>query len=264
MFALKKFIASLLMPLSIALIVLWSGLWLTRKPTRNAFGRVLLLLGILTLTLGANKGIGILLIRPLENQYRAQPDFEANADLPPALKDCKAILVLGGGHTDTPGLPSTSRLSASALARIVEGCRLASALPHAELWTSGPGVSSQGATHAALLAEVAFQLGISKERIRLIESGYDTEGEARAAAEVLAADSPIALVTSAWHMPRAVRLFSHAGVRVVPCPTDFAVRLNPGLNVSDYLGCDLTGLERSQKAIYEYLGLAWAKMRGKI
>lgn len=264
MFVLKKLVASLLMPLSIALIVLWAGWWLTRKPTRNAFGSVLLLLGILTLTLGANKGIGILLIRPLESQYRALPDFEALTDVPPVLKDCRAIIVLGGGHTDTPGLPSTSRLSASALARIVEGCRLASALPHAELWTSGPSTSSQGAPHAALLAEVAVQLGVSKARIRLIESGYDTEGEARAVAVLLGADGPIALVTSAWHMPRAVRLFNHAGIRVVPCPTDFAVRLNPGFNVSDYLGCDLTGLERSQKAIYEYLGLAWAKMRGKI
>lgn len=264
MFILKKLIASLLMPLSVVLIFLWAGWWLTLRPARLKLGRAILLLGILTLTLASNRGVGILLLRPLESRYHTQPDFSAGGRVPQALAECKAIIVLGGGHSDTPGLPPGSRLSASALARIVEGCRLASALPHAQLWTSGPSVSAHGTTHAALLAEVAVQLGVSRDRIRRIETGYDTEGEARAVAKMLGTNDRIALVTSAWHMPRAVGLFSGAGIKVVPCPTDYAVRFNPGFNAMDYLGCDMTGLERTQRAIYEYLGFTWALLRGKL
>lgn len=264
MFTLKKILASLLMPLSVALIFLWAGWLITLKPAWRGIGRTFLLIGILILTLGANKGIGILLLRPLESQYRAQPDFNVSSDVPPALAGCRAIVVLGGGHSDMPGIPAASRLSASALARIVEGCRLASVIPEAQVWTSGPGVSSKGVAHAAVLAEVAGQLGVSKVRLRQIVSGYDTEGEAHAVAGLLGANERIALVTSAWHMPRAVAYFSRAGIRVVACPTDFGSRIAPEFNVWDYLGCDLTGLERTQRAIYEYLGFSWARLRGKL
>jgi len=264
MFLLKKLIASLLMPLSLVLLLLWTGWWKTRGAAKPSVGRWLLLLGIAGLTLAANKGVGILLLRPLEAQFPAQPTLSAEGTIPASLAACTAIVVLGGGHSDTASLPASSRLSSSALSRIVEGCRLARALPHAQLWTSGPGVSRRGATHASLLAEVAVQLGVSEHRIRRIESGYDTQGEARAFAQGLDHGARIALVTSAWHMPRAVALFRRAGLEVVPCPTDFAVRINSEFNAWDYLGCDLTGLERTQKAVYEYLGLLWAKIRGRL
>ena len=65
-------------------------------------------------------------------------------------------------------------------------------------------------------------------------------------------------------MPRAVALFRKAGLTVVPCPTDYASRWNDDVRISDYLAWDLSGLERSSKAIYEFLGLTWSKLTGRI
>lgn len=264
MFLLKKIIAALLMPLSVALVFLWAGWWLTRKTSVSSWGRSYLFLGVLGLTLASNKGVGVLLLRGLEGQYPPQPAWTAGEPPPASLQACTAVLVLGGGHAGPKDLPPNSRLSASALARIVEGCRIAQALPNAQLWTSGPYLSAQEESHAEVLAAVAVQLGVSRDRLRLIESGHDTEGEAAAVRLMVTNDTRVALVTSAWHMPRAVGLFKRAGVDVVPCPTDYAVRLNPQAGFWDYAGCDLTGLERTQRAVYEYLGLTWAKLRGKL
>lgn len=220
-------------------------------------------MGVLGLTLASNKGVGILLLRGLESRYPPAPVWTAGEPAPPALRDCTAVLVLGGGHAGPEHLPPTSRLSSSALARIVEGCRILQALPDAQLWTSGPALPTQKDSHAAVLAAAAGQFGVSPDRLRLIESGHDTEGEAIAARRWVSPGARIALVTSAWHMPRAVALFRRAGVDVVPCPADYAIRLNPTAGFWDYAGCDLTGLERTQRAVYEYLGLIWANVRGK-
>jgi len=73
---------------------------------------------------------------------------------------------------------------------------------------------------------------------------------------------PFILVTSAAHMPRAAGFFKKRGLQPIPAPTDF---LNTRHRLdSDDLVPDATKLVRAQIAIYEYLGLAWETLRGKI
>ncbi|HRE82505.1 MAG TPA: YdcF family protein [Opitutaceae bacterium] len=263
MFALKKLIASCLMPLSVVLLLLWWGYLGTRTASSSRWAHRVLLVGIISLTLASNKGVGLLLVRSLEARFPAQPSF--THDQPPSseLRSVALILVLGGGHADTPGLSANNQLSTSALARLVEGVRLARALPQAEVWVSGPSILPGYPSHARVLQSAAESLGLAAGRIQRIEDGFDTEGEA-AALRRHGHQGPIALVTSAWHMPRAVGLFKKAGISVVPCPADFSARLNAELRITDYLAWDLSGLERTSKAVYEYLGLTWGKLRNKI
>ena len=90
-----------------------------------------------------------------------------------------------------------------------------------------------------------------------------TDDEAQAVRRRLGPDAPIALVTSAWHMPRAIGLMRRAGLQPLPCPTDYLAQPNAEWRAADW-ACDLTGLERSTWAIYERLGTTWARWQGKI
>ena len=69
-----------------------------------------------------------------------------------------------------------------------------------------------------------------------------------------------ALVTSAWHMPRAASLFRKAGVDFAPCPADFISRGNLRFRWVD-LTWDSESLERSTLALHEWIGLLWLRLR---
>ena len=78
----------------------------------------------------------------------------------------------------------------------------------------------------------------------------------------VAGGEPVALVTSAWHLPRAMALCRVQGLDVLACPTDYAAR-PPRLRAGDFLSWNVGGLERSTKAMYEYIGAAWSHLRGR-
>jgi len=264
LFLLKKLVGFSLLPLSIALGFMAAGacLLLFRVPFRT-WGVRLLLVGAAWLAITSNRGVGTALVSVLEQRHASLGPHAAG--LPP-LSTCRTIVVLGGGHADNSTLSANNRLSSSALSRLVEGVRLAHALPGAALWVSGPSAIAGKPSHARVLADTAVSLGIPRDRIVELTTGHDTEGEAEAVRTGIEAKAggPVALVTSAWHLPRAVALFRNAGIEVIPCPADYANRANDDFRFTDYFVCDLIGLERSTKAIYEFLGLAWAKVRGRI
>ena len=248
------------MPLSICLTLLVAGLWLTRSPRRARLGRVLLLGAIVLLLLFSNKVVSKALIAPFETLYPAIPELHEDAPPPPALAACRFVVVLGSGHTDTPGLAPTLRLSNSALGRITEGVRLLRVLPAARLVVSGPPIGANP-SHATMLARAAASFGIAAERVVYVDNARDTEDESLAVKK-LVGDAPVALVTSAWHMPRAVALFHHAAVAVLPCPADFMGSRNVDFRWDD-LTWDSASLERSTAAVHEGFGLAWIWLRGR-
>jgi|UniRef100_UPI00404B158B uncharacterized SAM-binding protein YcdF (DUF218 family) len=261
MFWLKKAISTCLMPFPAILGLMIAGLLLSRRKGYATLGKGMILTGILLLVVLSNRQVGLALIRPLEQRYPPIPETIVGEPIPDQLAACRYIVVLGGGHADAAALPATSRLSVYALGRITEGVRLARLLPHAKIITSGPGQKGE-LSHAETLAAAAISLGVSPDRFIMLDSGRDTEGEAAAIRSEIG-DAPFALVTSAWHMPRAMALMQHAGLNALACPTDFHARTNDRFTWTDYL-CGLDGLENSTWAVYERLGYRWAKWRGKI
>jgi uncharacterized SAM-binding protein YcdF (DUF218 family) len=117
-------------------------------------------------------------------------------------------------------------------------------------------------THASVLAQAAVSLGIDRGRIRLVDRARDTEDESLAV-KAIVGNAPVALVTSAWHMPRAAALFRGARVDALPCPADFAVKPDPD-GSSFELSWDVESLARSTEAVHEGLGLLWLKLRSRI
>jgi uncharacterized SAM-binding protein YcdF (DUF218 family) len=102
---------------------------------------------------------------------------------------------------------------------------------------------------------------VAPERILRIEHARDTEDEARET-QRLAAGAPVALVTSAWHLPRAMALFRSAGLAPLPCPTDYRAHTADALTFDDFL-CDAESLTRSTFALRERIGYLWIWLRGK-
>lgn len=258
LFWLKKAVSFFLMPLPVCVILILAGLWLMRSRRREKSGRRLLASGILLLLLCSNNLVSTWLIHPLESRYPAIPELTPGAPPPPALARCRYVVVLGGGSSDADNLPATAKLSSSALARIVEGVRLLQALPGARLVVSGPGTENRP-THAAVLARAAVTLGVAPERIIKIETARDTEDESQAVRQLIG-DAPVALVTSAWHMPRAAALFRQAGVDALPCPADYIAR-GDGKFRWLALRFDTESLERSTLAVHEWIGICWLRLR---
>lgn len=258
-FWLKKLIGYWIMPVPLLVAVLALATVLAwRKRTRRA-SRVLLTIGAgLLLSLG-NKYVSARLIRPLEARYPAIPDFSGEA-VPGRLAECRYVVVLGAGNGWSPGMAALDELSSSARARITEAVRILRGLPEARLLVSGPGEDGY-ATHATVLERAAVSLGVDPARIDRIEHARDTEDEANTVKRRVG-DARVALVTSAWHMPRAAGLFFGAGVNAVPCPTDYLSQDDGRFHWRDVLW-DVESVERSSMAIRERIGYVWVTLRGK-
>src|SRR5438105_152537 len=80
----------------------------------------------------------------------------------------------------------------------------------------------------------------------------DTEEEAEAV-QKLVHGARVALVTSAWHMPRSVALFHAAGLDPLPCPADFKSHSGDTVSLDD-LFWDVGALDRSTCAVREHIG----------
>ena len=261
MFWLKKFVSFWLMPLPFCLTLLTVGLVILIFSRRARLGRWLLIAGTVLLGLFSNKVVSTWLVQPIELTFAPIPELKANAPLPAELARCRFVVVLGSGHSDSPGFSANNQLSSAALARITEGVRLLRFLPGAKLVVNGGGRPGYP-THAAVLGRVAVELGSDPGRIVYAEAGRDTEDEAREVA-ALVGQAPVALVTTAWHLPRAAALFRRAGVDVLPCPTDYTARPSPEFYWSD-VDWDVASLERSTAAVRERIGYLWVWLRGKV
>ena len=81
---------------------------------------------------------------------------------------------------------------------------------------------SVGKPEGEHLRDIAEKLGVPSDVILLTENLQNTDQEAKAVAKLLNKDVPnIILVTSAFHMPRAQKVFEAAGIVVSPFPVDF-------------------------------------------
>lgn len=257
MFWLKKFFSPFLLPLQFVLVCGVIGAVLIRSRRWRRTGRALVTLAVLVLLAASNKWVSGRLIAPLESRYPAVGDLHPGDPLPSPLAACRYVVVLGGGHDDSDDRPPLSRLSTSARARLAEGIRLLRLLPAAKLVVSGPSENG-GPTHAQVLTDSAVSLGVERTRILMIDDARDTEEEA-ARLRARLGDAPVAVVTSAWHLPRAMALCAAQGLHALPCPTDYLYCPPLRWRLSDFTW-DVPSLERSTKAVHERLGLWLARL----
>ncbi len=114
------------------------------------------------------------------------------------------VVVLGGGYTPHDGVPVTAALDEDGLVRITEGIRLVRRLKNAHLVVSGgapPGHMPPALGYALL----ARDLGVDTSSLIVLDNSRDTAAEAKTVFSLLGS-KPFLMVTSAYHMPRAMSL----------------------------------------------------------
>lgn len=252
MFLTKKIIGLLCMPLSIAGLLLFSGLVLMWLGTRRRASGGLLLLGTMTAMVFAAAPAANLLLDPLESRYDPLRAMQG-------LEDVQYVVVLGGGHRSDIRMTPTMRLSPASLARLVEGVRVHRFLSESSLVFTG-GAIFDAVPHARVMADAAEELG-EVGPVILLDYPKDTAEEMLALRGVLAEGESFVLVTSASHMPRSMALAHAAGLNPVPAPTDFLVRRSGAATHPGEFFPSAAAMHRSERAVYEYLGLIWARIR---
>ena len=164
------------------------------------------------------------------------------------------IVVIGGAldNADFDAYPASG--FTPAFGRLYEAARLAKLYPQARLFdVGGPAPAAPGRAEADEAADVLAALGVPRARIvieRQSRNTFENAVEARAIAKPEPGQR-FALVTSAFHMPRAVGCFRMAGFTVIADPVDYRYGGRTGLGF-DVVG----GLESLDLAVHEYFGLA--------
>lgn len=246
MSVLKVAVAMLSNSLLLAFVVVAVGLLLLRGSRRRT-GSWIIAAGAILAYLTSTSLVGNALLFPLERRY---PPLEATQAI--GVRD---VVVLGSGYEPHDHIPVTGALGADALSRIVEGVRLARSRADSRLIVSGgapPGFTPGALGYATLAAE----LGIEPSRMIVLDRALNTDEEAREVVSLLG-NSPFILVTSAYHMPRAMLLMRRAGANPVPAPTGNMLRASERFGLIPGSG----GLHKTEIALHEYLGLAAAGLR---
>jgi uncharacterized SAM-binding protein YcdF (DUF218 family) len=190
--------------------------------------------------------VGEALLLPLESQF--QP-VTRPASLPPV----HYIVVLGSGYVPRSGVSPVAALDCDGLRRLVEAVRIMRAVPGARLVLSGG--APVGRVPSALgYAQLAVDLGLDATSLMVLTAPVNTDGEAHAIAAAVGSQ-PFLLITSAWHMPRAMRLMNRVHAHAIPLPTAQLTGIACGPRWFCLLPSS-AGLRETESAIHEYLGLA--------
>jgi uncharacterized SAM-binding protein YcdF (DUF218 family) len=240
---LKSLLVALLMPPGNGLLLLGlAGLFRRRRWACGlaTAGALLLLLQSLPLVSGG-------LMASLEK--RAGPVVQGR-------DGAQAIVVLSGGlSTDAPEYDGET-VGERTLVRMRYGALLARRFELPVLVSGGRPENAEN-SEAALMADILdreFAVEVHWEEAR---SRTTAENAAMSAAILKEAGvSRIVLVTQAFHMPRAVRLFRSAGLEVIPAPTGFTTDDNASIAFSSLLP-RVSAMQNSYYALHEWLGIAW-------
>ncbi|MBW2053193.1 MAG: YdcF family protein [Deltaproteobacteria bacterium] len=255
MFWVKKIVSKFLFPIPLCLEILLFGLILLFFTSKKKLGKAVICLGVILLAAFSFSPLADMLLAPLEYKYPKIENLKAYSGV-------RWIVVLGGGHKNDLRTPVTSRLVRPTLVRVVEAVRIHCLLPHTKLILSEGALPGQ-VSGAEIMADLALALGIDKASIVLEPDSRDTKDQARRIKKMIGKDR-FFLVTSASHMPRSMALFEKRDMRPIPAPTDHLFKKDPaGRGFKDYFP-NAEGIFKTKVALYEYMGLIWARIRGQI
>lgn len=116
-------------------------------------------------------------------------------------------------------------------------------------------------TEGEVLKEFAISNGIASEKIFVTKDVENTADEAVAVKELISSSKRIILVTSAYHMYRAKRLFEKQGFEVIPYKVDYKVARNSTLTLMDLLPSAIN-LELTETGIRELIGRLFYLVKG--
>lgn len=186
--------------------------------------------------------------------------LEASLSLAPSSSSAKApsfIFVLGGGYL--PGVvPEEDILIAESQRRVLHGVTLWRRYPAASMIFSGAAYEYEGIRGAdrlvQLMAETALNQGVPTSAVLLEPRSRNTLEhpiEALKLQGVMA--TPVAVVTSGWHMRRAQREFCRHFEQVQTSPVP---KIRSPLTWQDFVP-DADTLDANTTLLREWVGILW-------
>ena len=253
-FILSKTIGFFALPANLFVVLALAGVLLMATRFRRT-GAWLAAAGVALLAIGGFSPVGLVLENTLENRF---PRWDSARGAP------DGIVVLGGVISP---VVSRSRGDVSlneAAERVTAIAKLARAYPKARIvFSSGDGslLANEGA-EADYLYPLLDSFGVPRERVALETRSRNTAENAVFTKELVEPKpgERWLLVTSAFHMPRAMGCFRHAGFPVEAYPVDWHTprrfRLWP---VDDFAN----GLAHLNTAVHEWVGLVAYWLTGR-
>jgi len=232
--------ALLLPPLNLILLGAMGVLLLKRRPRT---GKILVVSALALLYLLSTPFVAETALQKLETLSALNP-FDS----------VQAIVVLGAGTYFNAPEYEGNTVNRLGLERIRYAARL-------HRLTRKPILTTGGAPFGSNSSEAAQMRDVLEKEFRvpvrwIEEASGNTRDNAYKSFAMLKKDgvSRIALVTHAWHMPRATREFEQAGFKVIPAATAYTTRYKTDL----FAFIPTAGaLQKSSFFFHEVIGMIW-------
>lgn len=225
-----KILQSFLMPSTFLFVFLLLGLY--RFKTKKNLKKIFLLCGIFSYYLFSITPVSNFLLSSLEKKY----DYISIEDME---KANKTVLLLGGRESNVLRGNEVLRiwhLSENKMKIIISG--------------TDPLVSTS--EEAQAVRNFFIHRGVDSEDIAIEGKSKNTRENVINVNDIVE-EEPFFLVTSAYHMERALQEFKRLGSRPIPAPTDFKINKYASYNFFDFIP-NAQNLRNSDLAVHEHLG----------
>jgi uncharacterized SAM-binding protein YcdF (DUF218 family) len=254
-FALSKIVGFFALPSNLIATLLALGVVLLLAGRRKIAIRLTVLAAVLLLVVGYSP-ISTILLLTLSERFPAWQGEGPDPD---------GIIVLGGAiDSDASAARGALELDSSA-ERIFAMLQLAQRFPRARIVFSGGSASliGEGESEAPIAGRLLESYGVAPGRI-ILESRSRTTDENAAFSRDLVMPRPgqrWLLVTSAFHMPRAMGVFRAAGFAVEAYPVDW--RSRGWIDAAAPFDTLSEGLGRADLVAHEWVGLLIYRLAGR-
>jgi uncharacterized SAM-binding protein YcdF (DUF218 family) len=220
-------------------------------------GRWLAIFCLVALLIVGDGPAGPLLIAPLEDRFPA-PAADLSAPT--------GVIVLGGAVNEAISGARRQTTFDEGGERLTEAVVLARRYPAARIIYTGGSASLIGrpSSEAEDARALLVAMGVDPQRITLETRSRNTDENARFTAALVhpQSDQRWLIVTSAFHMPRAMGLFRKAGFAAIAYPVDYRTvggrsDWRPEANLP-------RGMEVFDLAVHEWIGLVAYRLSGRI
>ena len=230
-------------------------------------GKYLLALGIVSYFVFSSSPLSMALLARLENRYPPLLDTKGVGEV-------DTIVLLTTAAWKDPHVPLTSQVGETTVSRLLEAIRLFHLIPGAKVVISGGPLDPNGRDIpvSRIVGDLASAMGIPGERMMLEKNSTNTYENGVEIKKILGEKSFL-LVTSAYHLPRAIAVFQKLGLSPIPAPANFRVIQNKphfdaskGELLKEIISAlpSSNNLTHSERAMHEYAGFIWYWLRGWI
>lgn len=248
MFLFKKIVMPFILPPGIFIILLiGSGIWYLFKGYRKA-GIINCIIGML-MCLVSLSPFSNYLFRGLESAF----------DMPENPQGDVIILLGGGIYDESPDFSGIGIPTEDMTTRIVTAARLQKKLGIPIIISTGK-VFKHRKSEAPIVRRFLIDLGMPSDKVIMEDKSRDTIENAKYSTDICKKsgfEKPI-LVTSAYHMRRAVMSFEKTGLKVLPFPVGLRTWRDMKYGWDDYMP-SLSAFDKTCTAMREYLGLIFYK-----